>query len=73
MSGSVRPPSIAPPSGGVADPAETHETVTAEDGTRLFLRTMPARQSPETAGGSRMRAFFCDGILCDGFIWKYLW
>ena len=20
-----------------------------------------------------MRAFFCDGILCDGFIWKYLW
>ncbi len=20
-----------------------------------------------------MRAFFCDGIACDGFIWKYLW
>lgn len=21
----------------------------------------------------RLRAIFCDGILCDGFIWKYLW
>ncbi len=20
-----------------------------------------------------MRAIFCDGVLCDGFIWKYLW
>jgi len=20
-----------------------------------------------------VRAFFCDGILCEGFIWKYLW
>jgi pimeloyl-ACP methyl ester carboxylesterase len=20
-----------------------------------------------------LRAIFCDGILCDGFIWKYLW
>jgi pimeloyl-ACP methyl ester carboxylesterase len=71
VSESVRPPSIAPPSGGAPDPSETHETVSAEDGTRLFLRTMPARQPAE--GRPRVRAFFCDGILCDGFIWKYLW
>lgn len=25
------------------------------------------------AGGPAVRAIFCDGILCDGFIWKYLW
>jgi pimeloyl-ACP methyl ester carboxylesterase len=23
--------------------------------------------------GPGLRAIFCDGILCDGFIWKYLW
>lgn len=28
----------------------------------------------EGAGGPpALRAIFCDGILCDGFIWKYLW
>ncbi len=57
-----------------------HGTVTAEDGTRLFLRTMPARwraeglAAPEPfASQPDLRAIFCDGILCDGFIWKYLW
>ena len=80
MSASGRPPSIAPPSGGAPDPSETHETVSAEDGTRLFLRTKPWRGAIETGNGrvgsessARLRAFFCDGILCDGFIWKYLW
>jgi pimeloyl-ACP methyl ester carboxylesterase len=76
VSESQRPPSVAPPPGGARDPAETHETVAAEDGTRLFLRSMPCRKeadSPTRASGTRMRAFFCDGILCDGFIWKYLW
>jgi pimeloyl-ACP methyl ester carboxylesterase len=24
-------------------------------------------------GPGAVRAFLCDGILCDGFIWKYLW
>lgn len=42
----------------------------AEDGTRLFVRTMPARDSANKLGVS---VVFCDGILCDGFIWKYLW
>jgi len=44
--------------------------VTAEDGTRLFVRTMPARDEANKLGVS---VVFCDGILCDGFIWKYLW
>jgi pimeloyl-ACP methyl ester carboxylesterase len=77
VSASGRPPSIAPPSGGAPDPSETHETVSAEDGTRLFLRTKPWRGAleagPEKGSDARLRAFFCDGILCDGFIWKYLW
>lgn len=37
----------------------------ADDGTRLFLRT---RNGP-----SETIAVLCDGIACDGFIWKYLW
>jgi len=38
---------------------------TADDGTRLFVRT---REGP-----SETHAILCDGIACDGFIWKYLW
>jgi hypothetical protein len=65
---------MAPPAGGAPDPSEHQETVAAEDGTRLFVRTMPSRAAaPLKSGGERLRAVFCDGILCDGFIWKYLW
>jgi pimeloyl-ACP methyl ester carboxylesterase len=48
---------------------ETETTTTAHDGTRLYLRQ---RSGP---GGSitHPTAIFCDGIMCDGFIWKYLW
>lgn len=67
MSGSARPPPAE------LDPTETHETVTAEDGTRLFVRTMPRRGPSPTTAGRGIRVIFCDGILCDGFIWKYLW
>lgn len=70
MAESARPPSIFPPS-IPPDPGEIHETVTAEDGTRLFLRTMPARIPRLDA--APVRTILCDGILCDGFIWKYLW
>lgn len=73
MSESVRPPSMIPPSGVGRDPSETHETVEAEDGTRLFLRRMPKRDAAGSPSPGGIRAIFCDGILCDGFIWKYLW
>jgi len=39
--------------------------VAAPDGTRLYLR--------QSAGPRELTALFCDGIACDGFIWKYLW
>jgi pimeloyl-ACP methyl ester carboxylesterase len=73
MSESARPPSIIPPSGPVRDPSETHESVEALDGTRLFLRRMPKRDAETSPSPGGIRAIFCDGILCDGFIWKYLW
>jgi pimeloyl-ACP methyl ester carboxylesterase len=37
----------------------------AADGTRLYVR--------ERAGPSRVTTILCDGICCDGYIWKYLW
>jgi pimeloyl-ACP methyl ester carboxylesterase len=64
---------MIPPSGVGRDPSETHETVEAEDGTRLFLRRMPKRDAAGSPSPGGIRAIFCDGILCDGFIWKYLW
>lgn len=42
--------------------------ISARDGTRLFVRQRP---SPIDEG--RPTAILCDGIACDGFIWKYLW
>lgn len=73
MGESVRPPSMFPPSGVGRDPSEIHETVEAEDGTRLFVRRMPKRDTASSPSPGGIRAIFCDGILCDGFIWKYLW
>jgi pimeloyl-ACP methyl ester carboxylesterase len=35
------------------------------DGTRVYFR--------RKRGPSELTALLCDGIACDGFIWKYLW
>lgn len=35
------------------------------DGTRLYVR--------KRTGPSSLTAILCDGIVCDGFIYKYLW
>ena len=35
------------------------------DGTRLYVR--------ERAGPGELTTILCDGICCDGYIWKYLW
>jgi pimeloyl-ACP methyl ester carboxylesterase len=49
-------------------PGEAHSFARAADGTRLFVRS---RDGAHPKGA--IRAMLCDGILCDGFIWKYLW
>jgi pimeloyl-ACP methyl ester carboxylesterase len=50
-------------------PPSREHYVYGSDGTRLYVRSR--------AGSSSFlrgpRAIFCDGILCDGYIWKYLW
>lgn len=48
--------------------SESSLFVTARDGTRLFVR-----YSPHPLAEGRPTAILCDGIACDGFIWKYLW
>ena len=63
-SDSLPPPSL--PGGRPLD--EEHSFALAADGTRLFVRSKNGAHAP-----SDVRAFLCDGILCDGFIWKYLW
>ena len=47
----------------------TQAFATASDGTRLFVRTA----EPPPGAKPRPYAILCDGIACDGFIWKYLW
>jgi pimeloyl-ACP methyl ester carboxylesterase len=49
---------------------EEQHTVSADDGTRLFVRSKPAQDQEHKLP---LSVIFCDGILCDGFIWKYLW
>ena len=40
----------------------------ARDGTRLFVHTKRGEAAP-----GAVHAILSDGILCDGFIWKYVW
>ncbi len=56
--------------------SDTSSFALAPDGTRLYVR----QRSVESNGDPRSRepgaaitAFLSDGILCDGFIWKYVW
>jgi pimeloyl-ACP methyl ester carboxylesterase len=48
--------------------SESSLFVSARDGTRLFVR-----YRPHPLAADRPTAILCDGIACDGFIWKYLW
>jgi pimeloyl-ACP methyl ester carboxylesterase len=43
----------------------TAHFATGRDGTRIYVR--------RRRGPSPITAILCDGIACDGFIWKYLW
>jgi pimeloyl-ACP methyl ester carboxylesterase len=47
---------------------EAHSFARGPDGTRLFVRSKDGAH-----GADVPRLILCDGILCDGFIWKYLW
>lgn len=47
-------------------PFDETRFVSGVDGTKLFVR------SSQDAPPKALRSFFCDGIGCDGFIWKYL-
>jgi pimeloyl-ACP methyl ester carboxylesterase len=40
----------------------------ASDGTRLYVETRVMGNARE-----RVHAILSDGILCDGYIWKYVW
>lgn len=52
----------------------SHEfQATSEDGSRLYVRAQ-ACTSPNSDGRrSPVTTLFTDGILCDGFIYRYLW
>lgn len=45
--------------------APLESQVRAADGTRLYVQVEP--------GGIGPTLLFCDGIACDGFIWRRLW
>lgn len=57
-----------PPSHRSTATDETESCAIGPDGTRLFVRRRPA--APGVEGPT---IILCDGIVCDGFIWKYLW
>jgi pimeloyl-ACP methyl ester carboxylesterase len=64
---SMIPPGSVPPGALAEAPFESASFVAAEDGTRLFTESTEVDSLSE-----QPRAFFCDGIGCDGFIWKHL-
>ncbi|HYJ08168.1 MAG TPA: alpha/beta hydrolase [Polyangiaceae bacterium] len=44
----------------------TESFAQARDGTRLYVRNHPGTATVPTA-------LLCDGLVCDGYIWRYLW
>jgi pimeloyl-ACP methyl ester carboxylesterase len=48
----------------------TESFVVAEDGTQLYMRVRPG---PSSGTEGSLVSLLCDGIACDGFVWKYLW
>lgn len=50
-----------------------HGFAVADDGTRLFVRTNSGAASMGSFDPNGLHAVLCDGIACDGFVWKYLW
>lgn len=57
-------PRTSPPSVRPDLPRWRESFVTSDDGTKLYVR--------ERAVGKPVTALLCDGIACDGFIWRYL-
>ena len=58
----------------------SESVVAAADGTKLYVRERAADSAspgaiaaPSAGAVLPVTAIFCDGIACDGFIWKYLW
>ena len=47
----------------------TERRVRMPDGTGVVVRTWPA--APESAG-SATPILLCDGLGCDGFVWRYV-
>jgi pimeloyl-ACP methyl ester carboxylesterase len=64
MSTSVFPSAF--PAAPAEPPFERSAMASASDGTRLFYRSF----DPKSAAAPRL--FLCDGIGCDGFVWKHL-
>jgi pimeloyl-ACP methyl ester carboxylesterase len=58
-------PEPGPTGSAIRGGAGEESQVAAPDGTRLYLR--------RKGGPEGVTALLCDGIACDGFIWKYLW
>ncbi len=50
--------------------SQSSQFIGAPDGTRLFVRGRPTWGADPKMCPT---AILCDGIACDGFIWKYLW
>ncbi len=62
-----------PPSGSSASSASSDAAegfARGADGTRLYFHR---QAGPPSATATGLTALLCDGLACDGFIWKYLW
>lgn len=67
--------SLGPPPAAleIEAPFERARFVAGCDETRLFSRSSSFGHDDDATAARRPRAFYCDGIGCDGFIWKYIW
>jgi pimeloyl-ACP methyl ester carboxylesterase len=58
------------PDSSVAPEPSSEGLARGADGTRLYFHR---QAGPPRVGAAGLTALLCDGLACDGFIWKYLW
>src|SRR5258706_8960493 len=63
-----------PPSASVSGSVRESFALAA-DGTRLYVRERAPEPlgNVQRGGDAGLTTILCDGICCDGYIWKYLW
>lgn len=62
-----------PPAHRISAADEVESFALGCDATRLYVRRRTGPEERDGGSADAPTVILCDGVLCDGFIWKYAW